>query len=174
MYDILLRIVDIIEQGTYAGETLGSLHNTDFVMKALRLIPPSIEALPKPLCIPMMRQTTEYQTLAGDYQDATAELVFDLRFYLADVKQKEALNYIQMSKYSLLATQLFLSRPQLQHNDNGIIYGGSLRWQITSDLSNPIFYPFNAPQDVAIAYWGFSARLTIPHLLPIKPYPEGA
>jgi hypothetical protein len=174
MYEILLRIVDIIEDGTYGGESLGSLHDTDFVMKALRLIPPSIAGMPKPLCIPMLRQTTEYVPMAGDYQETQAELVIDLRFYLADIGGKDALNYIQMSKYSLLATQLFLSRPQLQHNDNGIIYGGSIRWQITSDLSNPLFYPFNAPQDVAIPYWGFQARLTIPHTLGITSYPAGA
>lgn len=165
MYDILLRLIDIVENGTYGGESLG--------MTALRLIPPSIANMKKPLCIPMMRSTTEYQPMAGDYQESQAEINYDLRFYLADIKGNDALDYIQMSKYSLLATQLFLSRPQLQHNDNGIIYGGSLRWQITSDLSNPLFYPFNAPQDVAIPYWGFQARLTIPHTLGITPYPAG-
>lgn len=165
MYEVIQRIIDIIEDGTYLGASLG--------MKALRTIPPSIARIPKPLCIPMMRNTTEYQPSAGDYAESRAEIRYDLRFYLADINENEALDYIQMSKFSLLATQLFLSRPQLQHNDNGIIYGGSIRWQIVSDLSNPMFYPFNAPPDVAIPYWGFQASLTIPHTLIIVPYPEG-
>lgn len=174
MSEITLRIIDIIENGTYGGKTLGSLHAANFTMKGLRLIPPSIVNMPKPLCIPMARSTTEYTPLSGDYQETSAEEVYSLRFYLSDIKENDALDYIQLGKYRLLATQLFLSRSQLQYNDNGIIYGGSIRWQIVSDLANPLFYPFNAPQDVAIPYWGFEARLTIPHTLGITPYPRGA
>lgn len=166
MYEITLRIIDIIENASYGGSSLG--------MKALRVIPPSIASLPKPLCLPLQRSTTEYDPLAGDYARAQSELRYALRFYLADVRENEAIDYIQLSKYSLLATQLFLSRPQLQYNDNGILYGGSIRWQITSDLSQPLFYPFNAPLQFATPYWGFEASLTIPHTLAITPYPQGA
>lgn len=166
MYEIIQRIITIIENGTYLGASLG--------MKAAREIPPNLAGAPLPLCIPMMRSTTEYQPYAGDYQEARAEIRYDLRFYLAEVVGNNALDYIQMSKYSLLATQLFLSRPQLQYEDNGLIYGGSTRWQIVSDLSNPLFYPFNAPPELATPYWGFQASLTIPHTLVIQSYPEGA
>jgi len=174
VYNYILRIIDIIENGTYGGVSMGALHATGYTMRALRLLPPSIAMMPKPLCIPMLRNTTEYTPLAGDYQDSQAEVTFDLRFYLSDIDENKALDYIQLSKYSLLATELFLSRPQLQYNDNGIVSGGSLRWQIVSDLSVPLFYPFNAPQNLAIPYWGFQAKLTIPHTLGINLYPKGA
>jgi hypothetical protein len=167
MYNVLLRIVDIIEQGTYGGDSLG--------MKALRLLTPSISNMKLPLCVVVLRQTNEFQSFGGTYQESNAELGIDLRFYTADIRQSEALDIIQVTKYFELATNLFLSRPQLQHNnDNGIVYDGSIRWQLTSDLSNAIPYPFNAPIEAQTFYWGFSARLTVPHTLGITPYPAGA
>lgn len=160
------RLVAIIENGTYAGASLGA--------KALRTFPDSIDPIAKPTVLILPRGETEWVTAdAWSYQTRYA---FDLLFYIKQAKTgNDAIGLADAHNFNDRATLIFLARPQLQlapvatYPDIPEIEG-RITWQTTSNLAVPIAYP---PSSVssgqgASYYWGFTARITVPYRISVN------
>lgn len=124
------------------------------------LHPPCVLILP--------RQDSGYQKSGG--RSFLTEVQFDMHVFLAPVGTRlTAINSIEAVTLPDLFADAFLSRPQLQYNDNGIEdVVEEIRFQIASDLARPLQYPLGIPE--APRYWGFIVRLTIPYrqTIPMK------
>lgn len=170
MYKVLQRINDIAQFGDYGGTILN--------IKGLDTLISTLDGLTLPLLIALPRGTS-----LVEYSDAsrfTMTLEFDLRFYLQKHGEaNNALNIIQAYKYSELATEVFLARPQLQLEVAGQDLripeiAGNAEWQITSNLTQPLEWPIGVPETRGgVLYWGFIARLSIPYRKLIKPKMQG-
>jgi hypothetical protein len=157
------RINDIIENGTYGGNSLGT--------QALKSFVASLDAIPKPCALVLPRGDSGWQIESGASNYFTT-FNYDLYFYVREMGKpsSDKKGIADVSTLSMRAAQIFLSRPQLElapkatYADIPQIYS-RITWQTTSSLNNPITYPFQqvTSQDGAKLYWGFVIRLTVPY-----------
>jgi hypothetical protein len=169
MESVFNRIVAIIENGTYEGESLGA--------KALRTFPDSLDTIPKPCVLILPRGDSSWAWGSGASWYNT-NLSYDLYFYIREAKTgADAVGLADADNLNLLATKIFLSRPQLQlvSYDDIPEIAGQITWQTTSSLGVPILYPSSgvSSSQGAVSYWGFIARLVIPYRLYITMSPQG-
>lgn len=169
MYEVLQRINDVAQVGSYNGVTLG--------IKGLDTLVDTLDGLTLPLLVALPRGTSLWEYSDGSRHTVT--LQFDLRFYLAKQGERnKALNLIEAYKYSDLASEVFLSRPQLELATASPkrlpMIAGNLEWQITSNLTSPLEWPIGVSESRGgVLYWGFIARLSIPCRKLIKPKIQG-
>lgn len=164
------RLVAIIENGTYAGASLGA--------KALRTFPDSIDPIAKPVVMILPRASTVWARESSGHWSST--ISYDLVYFIQPVtEQNSAMGIADASNLEVLATKIFLARPQLQlfyvtalPPPDEVI--GELSIQTTSNLAVPINYPLGlSPQQGATPYWGFIQRLSIPTRLYVEYLPLG-
>lgn len=166
MEEISNRIVAIVENGTYAGATLG--------FKGLRTFPDTMQN--KRVLI-LSRGDSGWVQESGSTRHRTI-LSYDLYFYVKEAALGEdAVGIVEADNYNILATKIFLSRPQLQllgQTDIGEI-SGNITWQTTSNLATPIPYPLNGVsiQQGSKYFWGFVIRMTVPYRFHIDYLPQG-
>ncbi len=167
---IFERLVAIIENGSYGGASLGA--------KALRSFPNSIDPIAKPVVMILPRASTVWARESSGHWLST--ISYDLYYFIQPVSEQNAVMGIaDATNYEVLATQIFLSRPQLQlfyvealPSPNEVV--GELSIQTTSNLAVPIFYPLGlSPQQGASMYWGFVQRLSIQTRLYVAYLPLG-
>lgn len=161
------RIVAIIENGTYDGNlSLGAN------AVGLRTFPENLDSIGKPAVLILPRGDTGWIHEAGANEYKT-NLSYDLYFYIQEaIVGNDAIGLADASNLNIIATQVFLSRPQLQLTGNSDIpeIMGNIGWQTTSNLATPIPYP---PAGVSSSqgakfYWGFIIRLSVPYRLYIR------
>ena len=164
------RLIDIIEQGTYGGASLGA--------KALRTLPDTIAPIANRSVLILPRASTAWARESSGHWSST--ISYDLYYYIQAVtKQNEAIGIADATNYEVLATRIFLSRPQLQlfyvtalPPPDDVV--GELSIQTTSNLAVPILYPLGlSVQQGAIPYWGFIQRLSIQTRLYVEHLPLG-
>jgi len=155
---IFNRIVDIIETGTYSGDTLEAI--------ALRTFPDNLSVGDRQgLILPRGDSGYAHESGASFF---TTVYSYDLYFYIQEAAiGADAVGIADAVNYNALATKIFLSRLQLQLAGNADIaeIAGEITWQTTSNLSTPILYPSQgvSSQQGAKFYWGFVCRLTVPY-----------
>lgn len=175
---IFNRLVAIIENGAYGSATLGA--------KALRSFPDTINPIVKPKTA---TQTGQIAVLILPRADTgwvkgsgagwfNTTFRYELSFYVHLAKAgNDALGIADAVNLNMLASQIFLSRLQLQLTGQAKLpeIVGEITWQTTSNLAVPISYP---PANVssgqgASLYWGFQTALTVPYRQYIEFLPEG-
>lgn len=166
---IFNRIVAIVEDGTYGGASLGAT--------GLRTFVESLDSIPKPCVLILPRGDSGWQKESGASFHVTS-LSFDLYFYIKEAKAgNDAVGLADATNFNLLATKIFLSRPQLQLSGLADIpeIWGNITWQTTSNLANPILYPSSGvtSNQGAKYYWGFVIRLVVPYRLFIEMNSQG-
>jgi hypothetical protein len=168
---ILERLVAIVENGSYGGSTLGA--------KALRSFVGSIDPIAKPVVLILKKANSGWVKSAGHgiYQ---TNLICQMSYYIqaaGDGNQETGI--ADATNLELLATKIFLSRPQLQLAGQTSVYLTDVVEEISlrtiSNLALTIPYP---PSSVssgqgATLYWGFIHELTIPYQIPIELSYEG-
>lgn len=163
------RIVAIVENGSYES---ASLTNT----KALRSFSDTLSIGKRHVLI-LPRGDSGWVKASGASWYNT-NFSYDLSFYIQEAKTgNDVIGIADASNYNLLATKIFLSRPQLQLSGASDLadIAGEISWQTTSNLALPIPYP---PANVssnqgAIFYWGFIVRLIVPYRIYITMSPQG-
>lgn len=117
--------------------------------------------LQPPCVLILARQDSGYQKSGA--RSYLVDVQFDMMVFLAPYGTRlTTINNIEAMKFPDLFADAFLSRPQLQYNDNGLEdVVEDIRFQIVSDLARPLQYPLGFPE--APRYWGFTVRLTIPY-----------
>jgi hypothetical protein len=168
---IFERLVAIVENGTYAGSSLGA--------KALRTFPDTLDGITKPVVLILPRANNTWQKEAGSSIYQTS-LSYDMHFFIQEAKAgNDAIGLTDATNFEELATKIFLSRPQLQLAGQTPVYltqiVEDISLQTTSNLANPILYPPNgvSTSQGATPYWGFIMRISIPYRLEVTLSFEG-
>jgi hypothetical protein len=165
---IFERLIAIVENGTYGNASLG--------MKALRTFP---DVVPNRSVLILPRASTPWARESSAHWSSVVS--YDLMYFVQGLatNQNDALGIADASNFEVLATRIFLSRPQLQLFHVSALpppdeVVGELAIQTTSNLAVPLTYPLGlSPQQGASTYWGFVQRLSIPTRLYVEYLPLG-
>ena len=165
------RLVAIVENGTYSGSSLGA--------KALRTFADSIDPIAKPCVLILPRANTGWQReSSGHWQ---TNISYELHYYVQPISQQnQVVGIADASNLEILASKIFLARPQLQLFNVTALpppdeVVGEISLSTISNLALPIPYP---PSSVssgqgASLYWGFIQRLVIPTRIYVDYLPLG-
>lgn len=149
--------LEIRERIITIGESINDLPNGK-VVKGLKFLPVSLENIVLPAFIPLLRPFRYTRT---DARGFTIDPAWDIYLYVRAVGTGNQAQAESEPEVLLdLFAEAFLTRPQLQYNNNvitGIV--GNLDFELIQGMDEPMSYPPKSRQGAL--YWGAVFRLSI-------------